>query len=318
VKEGGGRREEGRKKPYNDYNSYLKQKFGEKVYRIGLDAGFSCPNRDGAKGTGGCIYCDESGSRSPYSKKGLSVAEQLEERIEYLKSAKSAKKFIAYFQAFSNTYAPPNRLKETYDEVLLFKDIVGISIGTRPDAIDTEKLELISSYMDRYEVWIEYGLQSAHDNTLKYLNRGHTYAEFVSAVEQTKTFNIPICAHVILGLPGEARNNMIETARRLGDLGIKGVKIHLFHVLKGTALENLYREGKVKLLSQDEYAELACDFLENLPKSVIIQRLTGQGTTKNHVAPAWAFDKLGTIRKIEEAFAKRKTCQGSAPNYKLQ
>jgi radical SAM protein (TIGR01212 family) len=306
-------------KPYNDYNTYLRSKYGEKVYRIGIDAGFSCPNRDGTKGTGGCIYCDEQGSRSPYANKGYSVAEQLLERIEYLKAAKSANKFIAYFQAFTNTYAPADRLKEIYDEILPFDGIVGMSIGTRPDCFDDEKARLIASYIDvgavreppLQEVWVEFGLQSIHDKTLKLLNRGHTYGEFITAVEIAKTFNIPVCAHVILGLPGETKDDMMETARRLGGLGIKGIKIHLFHILKGTPLEKMFNEGNIKIPSQDQYAELACDFLEHLPKSVIIQRLTGQGSPKTHVAPAWAFDKLGTIALIEKKFMERGTRQGS-------
>jgi tRNA uridine 5-carboxymethylaminomethyl modification enzyme len=297
-------------KPYNDYNTYLKERFGEKVYRIGIDAGFGCPNRDGTKGTGGCIYCDENGSRALYAKPAISVPEQLKTRIDYLKKEKGAGKFIAYFQAFTNTYAPADQLKKTYDQLLPFEGIVGLSIGTRPDAVDSEKLKLIASYKDRYETWIEYGLQSSHDKTLKLLNRGHSYEDFAKAVKLAKEHSVRVCTHVILGLPGEARDDIIATAKKLSELKIDGIKIHLLHVLKGSALEKLYLDGEIKLLSQDEYAELACDFLENLSKDIIVQRLTGQGSPENHVAPDWALNKLGTIRKMEEAFAKRGTCQG--------
>ncbi len=297
-------------KPYNDYNSYLKGKYGQKVYRIGLDAGFTCPNRDGTKGSGGCIYCDAEGSRASYAEAGSSVSKQLASRITYLKEKTPASKFVAYFQAFTNTYAPKDKLKKVYDEVLPFKDVVGISIGTRPDAIDLDKLALIASYKNDYEVWVEYGLQSAHDRTLRALNRGHTYEDFLHAVKLTKKLRLPVCAHVILGLPGETKADMMDTAKKLASLDIDGVKIHVLHILKGSVLEDIYRAGSVSLLEQDEYAGLVCDFLENLPKTTVIQRLTAQGTKQNHIAPEWAFDKMGTIKKIEDIFAKRGTCQG--------
>jgi radical SAM protein (TIGR01212 family) len=298
-------------KLYNDYNSYLRERYGCKVYRIGLDAGFTCPNRDGTKGVGGCIYCNADGSRASYAKAKETIGWQLESRMVYLKKYKKARKFIAYFQAFTNTYGPTARLKEAYDKVLKFDDIVGISIGTRPDTIDREKLKLISSYKERYEVWIEYGLQSVHDRTLKTLNRMTDFADFVAAVGMTKEYGLKVSAHVILGLPGETRDDMLQTAGCLSELGIDGVKIHLLHVLKGSALEEMYRQGKVRLLDKDEYVGLVCDFLENLSSDVIIQRITGEGEKSTHVAPAWALDKTSVIQSIEEVFLKRGTRQGS-------
>lgn len=280
------------------YSDYLKEKYGCKVYRIGIDAHFTCPNRDGTKGTEGCIYCNGGGSRASYINPKESVKEQLGKRIKYLKEVKSAKKFIAYFQAFTNTYAPVDRLKKTYDEVIGFDEIAGISIGTRPDAIDREKLKLIASYLDRYDVWLEYGLQSGNNTTLKSINRGHTFDDFLKAVNLTKEFEIPVCVHVILGLPGETKEDMVRTARRLTKLRINGIKIHTLHILKGSKLEKLYREGKVRVPEQDEYVDLVCSFLENLPPNIIIQRLTGQGNKEDHVAPLWALDKIGTINKI--------------------
>jgi len=297
---------------YNDYSSYLKAKYSCRVYRIGLDAGFSCPNRDGTKGTGGCVYCNAGGSRSAYTDPEVSVEEQLASRIARLKAEKAAEKFIAYFQAFTNTYAPVGRLKTAYDSVLPFKEVVGISIGTRPDCIDREKLELIASYRDRYDVWLEYGLQSMHDRTLKALNRGHGLKDFLSAFDLTKRCGISVCVHVILGLPGETRSDMIETARKISEIKADGVKIHLLHVLKGSLLEKLYEEGKAPLLEQDEYAGLACDFLENLSPDIVIQRLTGEGERESHIAPLWALDKIGTIGKIRKTLEMRGSCQGSA------
>lgn len=298
-------------KLYNDYSSYLKERHGSKVYRISIDAGFTCPNRDGTKGTGGCAYCNGRGSRASYVDPAIPVAEQIKSRIKYLKEKNSAaEKFIAYFQAFTNTYAPLSRLKALYDEVLPFEEIVGLSIGTRPDTVDEEKLGLIASYGAKREVWIEYGLQSVHDSTLKYINRGHDYSDFLNAVDLTKKFNIKICVHVILGLPGETREDMIETARRLSELKINGVKIHLLHILKGSAFDGLYRKGLVKVLSQDEYVGLVADFLKNLSPCIIIQRLTGEGKREEHIAPSWALDKIGTINKIRETLLTRKSFQG--------
>lgn len=299
-------------KPYNDYNSYLKKRYGCKVYRIGIDAGFSCPNRGSSSGSSGCIYCNENGARSTYTNPKETVYDQLNNRIARLKKDKNAEKFIAYFQAFTNTYAPTDILKNIYDTVLKFPEIVGISIGTRPDMVDPEKLNLISSYKERYEVWIEYGLQSAHDKTLKLINRGHTFGDFLNAASMTKALDIKVCAHIILGLPGETRQDMIETAKKISSLNIDGIKIHLLHILKGSPLETLYREGKVRLLARDEYIERACDFLENLPENIIIQRLTGEGKRGEHVAPEWALDKTGVIKGIEETLAKRGSRQGSA------
>jgi len=295
---------------YNDYNSYLRTKYGTKVYRIGIDAGFTCPNRDGSKGTGGCLYCGEGGSRSSYTDPDNSVTKQITDRIEYLRKSREAEKFIAYFQAFTNTYAEYEKLKLIYDSVLPFDNIVGISIGTRPDCVDAEKLKLISSYLDKREVWIEYGLQSTNNRTLKNMNRAHTSDDFEKATALTKDFGIKVCAHVILGLPGEKREDIINTAGALAKIRVDGVKIHSFHILKGSSMESLYRSGNVRIPEEDEYIDMACDFLENIPSDVIIQRLTGQGSGSDHIAPSWALDKTRVIRKIEERLRLRGSSQG--------
>ncbi|MFH1190075.1 MAG: TIGR01212 family radical SAM protein [Candidatus Omnitrophota bacterium] len=289
-------------KLYNDYSSYLKERYGSKVYRVGLDAGFSCPDT--------CAYCNGSGSRSAYADPEEPVEKQLSDRMAYLKKAKGASKFIAYFQAFTNTNSPVERLKDTYDRVLPFNEIVGLSIGTRPDCVDEDKLSLIASYAHKYEVWLEYGLQSIHDRTLETIGRGHDFNDFLRAYSLTKKFPISVCAHVILGLPGETKEDMIATARKLTKLKVDGVKIHLLHILRGSRFEKLYNDGLIRVLEQDEYVEIVCDFLENLSGDIIIQRLTGQGTGEEHIAPAWALEKLGTIRKIEETLRKRGSYQG--------
>lgn len=289
-------------KRYNDYSSYLKTRFGSKVYRIGLDAGFGCPGR--------CAYCNSNGSRSSYTDPAKSIREQLAGRIAYLKKHKLAQKFVAYFQSHTNTFAAPDLLKDTYDSILPVDCIVGLSIGTRPDCIDDEKLDIIASYVPRYEVWIEYGLQSIHDRTLNAIGRGHTLTDFMNAIRLTRKHPIKICAHVILGLPGESKRDMLATADTLSEIGIDAVKIHPLHILKGSALEGDYERGGIELLTENEYVDIACDFLERLSPEIIIQRLTGQGTRQDHIAPLWALDKPGTLIKIDEEMAGRGSRQG--------
>lgn len=295
---------------YNDYSSYLRRRYGCKVYRIGLDAGFSCPNRDGTKGSGGCSFCNAGGSRSAYTAPSEPVDLQLSKRISYLKESFGASKFIAYFQAFTNTHAPVDRLRTVYDTVLPFKDIVGISIGTRPDCIDRAKIDLIASYKERFDIWLEYGVQSIHERTLEATNRAHSFKDFEAALLLAKGSGISVSAHVILGLPGETREEMMMSAQILSEMGIDGVKIHLLHILKGSPMERAYKDGNIRLLGQDEYVGLACDFLERLSPDIVIQRITGEGKAEEHVAPSWALDKPGTIRKIGEELRRRGSYQG--------
>ncbi|MBW2219844.1 MAG: TIGR01212 family radical SAM protein, partial [Deltaproteobacteria bacterium] len=213
-------------KRYNDLNTYLKGIFGCRVQKITIDAGFSCPNRDGTLSTKGCIYCNVRGSGTGAGSKGLSVTEQLRQGKSALSKRYKAKKFIAYFQAFSNTYAPIERLKHLYDEAVEVENVVGLSIGTRPDCVDESVLDLLQDYAKNYMVWIEYGLQSAHDSTLAFINRGHDFNCFKKAVDTTQNRDIKICAHIILGLPQEEKKHMLATAKAIADMGIDGIKIH--------------------------------------------------------------------------------------------
>jgi hypothetical protein len=273
------------KNRYYDLNSYLRSIFGCRVQKISLDAGLTCPNRDGTISTGGCIYCNSRGSGTGAYSQGLSVTDQIVKGKAFLRKRYKAEKFIAYFQSFSNTYGPHERLLELYDEACAVDDIVGLSIGTRPDCIDESLLALFERYAENLLVWIEYGLQSVHDKTLAFINRGHDVNCFIKAVEATKNRGIKICAHVILGLPFEHRNDMLATAKAIGAMGIDGIKIHLLYVVKGTVMETLYREGRYRCLAQEEYAELVCDFLELLPPDMVIQRLTGDPHPGELVAP---------------------------------
>ena len=297
-------------KRYNNFNTYLRNIFGCRVQKITIDAGFSCPNRDGTISTRGCIYCNVRGSGTGAHATGLSVTDQLLQGKRVLSKRYKAKKFIAYFQAFSNTYAPFDKLKSLYEEALEVDDVVGLSIGTRPDCVDESVLELLQGYGKKYLVWIEYGLQSVHDATLAFINRGHDFKCFKKTVAATKNRGIKICAHVILGLPNEKKTDMLKTARAVASMEIDGLKIHLLYVVKGTKLDKLYATGKYRCLEQHEYVDLVCDFLERIPKNMIIQRLTGDPHPEELVAPMWSKKKMETMDLIKETLEKRDSWQG--------
>jgi len=299
---------------YRDLNSYLRGIFGCRVQKIPIDAGLSCPNRDGTVATGGCIYCNRRGSGTGAFSRGLSVTRQLEEGKAALSRRYGAKKFIAYFQSYSNTYAPVERLRRLYDEALSVEGVVGLSIGTRPDCVDDAVLDLLEEYARQGLVWVEYGLQSASDETLARINRGHDAACFRQAVARTRHRGILICAHVILGLPGENRDHMLRTADTLAHTGVDGVKLHNLYVIKVTRLEDLYLRGRYRCLEQREYVELVCDFLEHLPPEVVIQRLTGDPHPRELVAPAWSRRKRETLNLIHKTLEERDSWQGKALN----
>ncbi len=297
-------------KRYYQFSEYLKNKFGKKVYKITLDAGFSCPNRDGTISSGGCIFCDDGGSFSRAHSASLSVEQQVQEGIHNLSTRFKAQKFMSYFQAYSNTYKPVAELKKIYDSSLCHPDIVGLSIGTRPDCVDEKKLDLIASYTDKYETWLEYGLQSMHDKTLKFINRGHNFETFLKAYEQTKQRGIKVGVHVILGLPGETKDDMLQTIKTLADLGVDGVKFHCLCILPNTKLYDMYEKGEITLLEEDEYIDIACDCLELLPSDTTIHRLGGNGLQAIKVAPKWLNKKFEILNRIDEELEKRASWQG--------
>ncbi len=294
-------------KRYYPLSQYLKDKFGEKVYKITVDGGFSCPNRDGTISTGGCIFCDEGGSFSESCSNKLSVSEQAKVGMEQQFKRHGANKFIAYLQAFSNTYKPVYELKKIYNEVLCDERIVGLSIGTRPDCVDAEKLDLIASYLDKYEVWIEYGLQSVHNKTLNLINRGHDYECFEKAYKATKKRGIKVCAHVILGLPEETKEDMLLTAKKLAELKVDGVKFHCLCVLENSPLAKVQNFVPLK---EDEYVDIVCDFLEILPDTTVIHRLGANGKNDRLVSPLWLKKRFGTVNKIDAELKKRNSYQG--------
>ncbi|MCX7821998.1 MAG: TIGR01212 family radical SAM protein [Syntrophobacterales bacterium] len=296
---------------YRDYSSYLKDLFGCRVHKITVDAGMTCPNRDGTKGVGGCVYCNARGSGTGQWAKGKTIRQQLEDAKPYLKKRFKAEKFLAYFQSFSNTYAPIERLRALYEEALSVEDVVGLTIGTRPDCVSEEILSYLSHLSRSHYVSIEYGLQSAHNETLKLINRGHSVETFIKALRETRKRNIPVCVHVILGLPGESEEDMLETARFLSKLDIQAVKIHLLYVVRGTVLERWYAEGKYHCLSREDYVRIVSRFLALLPPHVIIQRLTGDPHREELVAPIWALEKQETLQAITSYMASHGIIQGS-------
>jgi len=297
-------------KRYTDYNSYLRQIYGCRVQKISIDAGLTCPNRDGRISTDGCIYCNVRGSGTGAFAQGISIAEQVVRSQLFMAKRYNAKKYIAYFQSFSNTYAPVSILKSLYDEALTIPGVVGLAIGTRPDCVDTAILDLLESYADKYLVWIEYGLQSIHDQTLKRINRGHDFNCFQKAVALTLNRGINICTHLIFGLPGETREMMLHTAKTIASMAIDGVKLHLMYVVKGTALDILYQQGHYQCLEQQEYVDIICDVLELLPQKMVIQRLTGDPHPEELVAPFWSLQKTQTFSMIQETLVKRDSWQG--------
>ncbi len=305
----------GTDKRYNQYSAHLKNKFGVKVYKITLDAGFSCPNRDGTISTGGCIFCDDGGSFSQAHSNKLSIEEQVEVGIETLSKRFKAEKFMSYFQAYSNTYKPVNELEKIYNSALTNEKIVGISIGTRPDCIDDDKINLISSFKDDYYTWVEYGLQSIHNKTLERINRGHNFDCFLKAYEKTKNAGINVCVHVIFGM-WETHDEIMQTAKKLAELGVDGVKIHMLCALEGTKLAKIYEQGGIDFMNEEEYVSTVCDFLEYLPQTTTIHRLAGNGLSSELIAPDWLSKKFDCLNKIDREFINRNSYQSSKYVYK--
>ncbi len=298
-------------KRYRIFSEELKQVFGCRVHRISVDAGFNCPNRDGTVGESGCIYCGGAGSGSFGIVRGRTVAEQLEHGKEVMVRKYKARKFIAYFQPYSNTYAPVERLRAIYDEALAVDDMVGLIVGTRPDCLPAETLDLLAEYAQRTYFWLELGLQSHLDRTLSLIGRGHDFASFTRAVKGCKDRHIRVSAHVILGLPGESREEMLAGADILNELGVDGVKIHLLHVMRDTKLADDYLHGRVKVLERDEYVGVVCDYLERLDPKIIVQRLTGDGNRDHLLAPLWSLKKFEVLNTIDSELERRGSFQGS-------
>ncbi len=303
----------GNDKRYYDLKRYFHEQFGCRVYKLQIDAGFTCPNRDGTIARGGCFYCDGRFSRLRQAGPLPSVTDQLRSGKELYRRMRGATKFIAYFQTATNTYGPYDHLKALYDEALAVEDMVGIAVGTRPDVIADDVIDLFQSYVEEgRHVWVEYGLQSMHDRTLRTINRGHDLQAFLDTVERTAGRGIHICVHIILGLPGESRDDMLATARLLSTLPIDGIKIHLLLALAGTRAGRLFSEGKLPMMTKDDYVNTVVDILEILPPGMVIQRLTADGYRDVFLAPEWAKNKLAVLNAVDAELERRDTFQGAA------
>lgn len=294
-------------------SDYCKEKFGTKVYRLSLSTGCSCPNRDGRAGRGGCSFCSEGGS-GEFATKVKPVEVQIEEAKDRVKSKfpkdikEEDKKYIAYFQSFTNTYGDVDRLGGIFKTAILRDEIAAISIGTRPDCLEDDMLDLLNELNKIKPVWIELGLQTIHEDSAKAFNRGYSLPVFNKAYMELKKRNIEVIVHVILGLPGETDKDMYETVRYLANLNPKldGIKLHLLHILKNTRLEREYREKPFKILSLDEYTEILINCLRILPESVVIHRMTGDGDKRLLVEPLWSADKKRVLNTINKAIREAK------------
>jgi radical SAM protein (TIGR01212 family) len=294
---------------YNRFSDFLKSRYGVRVHRVSVNAGFFCPNLDGTISRDGCIFC----SNIAFSKNNSAVPieEQIRTGIAAARNKYGAEKFILYFQSFSNTYGTPDQLKEKYDLVLNYPEFVCLCVGTRPDCIDEERVSLLSSYRGKLDVWVELGLQSVHNKTLEAINRGHNFAAFVCAAELLAARKIEVFAHVIIGLPGESEREIIDTARALSALPVAGVKIHPLHIVKGTKLEEMSKTNEYSPMTRTDYIDLLIKFLEHLRKDIVIVRATADVLGDMLVAPAWIKDKSGLLRALDDEMEKINTFQGA-------
>lgn len=297
-------------KRYHTYNYFLKQKFGCKVAKLSLDAGFSCPNLDGTKGYGGCTYCSGRGSGDFAGDPRDSLREQMEQQRTVMEKKWPNCRFIAYFQAHSNTHGSLERMRNCFESVLDQEGLVGISIATRADCLDEEKADYLAQLAQRTFVEVELGLQSIFDVTGERINRCHTYEEFLQGYRLLKEREIPVCIHLIDGLPGETREMMLESARQVGQLHPHSVKIHLLHVIEGTVMAQQWRRGDFPLLEREDYVSILCDQLELLPPEVVIQRITGDGDKATLLGPLWSMDKKKVMNAIDMEMARRDSYQG--------
>ena len=286
---------------YYSLNNYLRNTFGDKVYKLSLDGGFTCPNRDGTIDTRGCIFCSEGGSGDFAESSLLSITEQIEQGKKRVENKIKSDKYIAYFQAFTNTYAPVEILRKKFFEAIRHKDIVALSIATRPDCLDDNILSLLDELNKIKPVFVELGLQTIHEKSAEYIRRGYPLSVYDEAVKKLKSISINIVVHVILGLPNESKTDMLETVSYVCKSGIDGIKLQLLHILKNTDLADEYYRGNVKTLELDEYIDIIKACVEIIPSDIVIHRLTGDGAKKDLIAPLWSADKKNVLNKLNKA-----------------
>lgn len=299
-------------KPYHSLDFMLKERFGEKVYKVTLNGGMSCPNRDGKIGHRGCIFCSEGGSGDFAADASLSITKQIDSQIAILSAKRPIHRYIAYFQAYTNTYAPIDHLEKIFTEALSHPKICALSIGTRPDCLGDEVISLLSRLNAQKPVWVELGLQTIHEPTAVYIRRGYPLSCFESAVKRLQECHLEVIVHTILGLPGESREDVLKTMEYLNNADIQGIKLQLLHVLKGTDLAPEYEAGKFNTLERDEYLDLVMDCLEHLDPSIVIHRVTGDGPKELLIAPLWASRKREVLNLLHHRMKERGSFQGKA------
>lgn len=289
----------------NTFGQAMLARYGERVHKVAIDAGFTCPNRDGTIGRGGCTFCNNV-SFSPNGRQPDFIADQIESGRQVLRKRTGAKKYIAYFQAYTNTYADVCELTRLYDEALKEPDVIGLDVGTRPDCVPDKVLDLLASYQDRgYEVWLELGLQSAFDETLDRVNRGHGFAEYEEAISKARSRGLKVCTHLILGLPGETTEHHIASHERVLELGVDGLKFHPLHVVKGTQLANEWRRGEYQPITMADYVSDVVELINRTPDDVIFHRLTGTASSDVLLAPKWCSKKWQVLNSITAALAEQ-------------
>jgi len=295
---------------YYRFSRYLRQRFGERVYRVSLDAGFTCPTRDGHLGTGGCLYCDNSSFSSSRPGNLPHVQAQLIQGIDSARKHHKANKFLAYFQAYTNTYGPVKELEKMYRSVLEVPDVVGIIIGTRPDCIDDNVLALLNDLNQETYLSVEYGIESVYDKTLDWARRGHTFETSRYAIEKTKNRSIHVGGHIIFGFPTESRSDVLDSASVLNGTGLNALKIHHLHIVKDSALANVYSATAFPLFCEEDWVVLMGDFLERLNPNIVIQRLVGDAKPGTLIAPQWTMKKTQILQNLHSELEQRQTYQG--------
>jgi radical SAM protein (TIGR01212 family) len=297
-------------KRYRTLNYELKKTFGKKVIKLSIDGGYTCPNRDGTVGNRGCLFCSEEGSGEFSGDRKVSITKQMDNQKKLLENKWKTDLVIPYFQSFTNTYSKVDDLRKKYDEATNYPGTVGLAVATRPDCLENEKIELLSNYIKNYLTWVELGLQTIHVNSAELIRRGYGLEVFEDTLERLNKNNIKTVVHLIIGLPGETKEDIIQTVRYISSKKIWGVKFHLLHILKNTDLENFYYENRFELLKKEEYIDIVCDSLEILREDIVVHRVTGDGKKSDLVGPKWSLDKLRVLSGIDMELKRRKTYQG--------
>lgn len=295
---------------YNKFTHFLKQRYGEKVRKISVDAGFSCPNKDSDSGEGGCIFCRLDSFSKMQSLENMAVQQQIEDGIRIGKERFGIQKFIVYFQASTNTFAPVSTLRKLFLDTISYPGVIGLSISTRPDCLPPAVMHLIEELSKKTNLWVELGLQSIHNKSLEAINRGHNFEIYMQAIAKLLPLNLRVCTHLIFGLPSEHRTDFLNTAKEIAKSGIHEVKLHPMLILKDTRLEEMYRNGEIQSLAMDEYISHVCDFIERMPSQMVMQRLTAEAPKEILLEPLWSLCKMNVLNGIEQELIKRDSWQG--------